>query len=139
MMTFVERTEYFPMSFPARRFSLILLQIAAVFTTQPPGKKCLFFEEVCEGASPRAPSSLFPRASSLRSSPWQRVNPDVCTGSSALAPACRVPRCLVSCQRRPTAGQGGGLWGWHDQRAGPCWTGQPSASRTDRHVAVISP
>lgn len=28
--------------------------------------------------------------------------------------------------------------GWHDQRVGPCWTGQPSASWTDRHVAVIA-
>lgn len=27
--------------------------------------------------------------------------------------------------------------GWHDQRAGPCWTGQPSVLWTDRHVAVI--
>ncbi|TNN67985.1 hypothetical protein EYF80_021777 [Liparis tanakae] len=41
----------------------------------------------------------------------------------------------VSCQLSETSDS---RQGWHDQRAGPCWTGQPSARRTDRHVAVIS-
>lgn len=80
------------------------------FTTQPPAEKVpLFRRSVRARVTPCALLS-FSAGPPLRSSPWQRVNPDVCTGSSALAPACRVPRCLVSCQRRPTAGQGGGLW-----------------------------
>lgn len=41
----------------------------------------------------------------------------------------------VSCQLSETSDS---RQRWHDQRAGPCWTGQPSALRTDRHVAVIS-
>ena len=41
----------------------------------------------------------------------------------------------VSCQLSETSDS---RQGWHDQRAGPCWTGQPSALWTDRHVAVIS-
>lgn len=82
-----------------------------------------FSKEVCERTSPRAPSLSPPR-----SSPWQRLNPDVCTGSSALAPACRVPRCLVSCQRRPTAGQGAGGGG----RGGGMTSGPGHVGRVSR-------
>lgn len=47
-------------------------------------------------------------------------------------PAVR-PRCLVNCQRRPTADRDGMTVG-----SGSCWMGQPSVLWTDRHVAVIS-
>lgn len=59
------------------------------------------------------------------------VNPDVYTGSSSLAPTCVSQ---VSCLLSETSDS---RQGWHDQRAGPCWTGQPSALWRDRHVAVI--
>lgn len=57
------------------------------------------------------------------------VNPDVYTGSSALAPAGRVPGVLSAV--RDVRQQTG--MAWPAGRAG-----QPSALWTDRHVAVIS-
>ncbi|KAJ4938168.1 hypothetical protein JOQ06_002794 [Pogonophryne albipinna] len=52
--------------------------------------------------------------------------------SSSLAPTCVSQ---VSCLLSETSDS---RQGWHDQRAGPCWTGQPSVLWRDRHVAVIS-